>query len=375
MELRSHRFFSHFPSPQGAQLVRICKLMRIPGGTMLFEEDDKPDAIYLVLTGRVALTKRVAGGHQQTIAYAGPDDYFGELGVLDGSGRSLSAMTQGPVLLARVPQKPFIQILSKSPWHTLLRLFSHISENLRATNERFVTEVVRKEKITLIGEMANGMIHDFRNPFTSIRLAVEMMAKKHRDADTQNLCRVVMRQLTRLSGMVEEVLEFARGDTRLVRRAVPLNKLFAHLSELNTDNLQTTHTRLVIRPTPLVVPLDFDRFTRVLQNLLYNSLEAIGPTRRGRIVIAAKPVHGGCIIKVQDNGPGIPEEIQDSAFEPFVSHGKPGGTGLGLAIARSLVETHGGTISFTCTKAGTTFHIHLPCSTLARPGRIPPLAQ
>jgi len=360
MDLRSHRFFSHFPAPQGAQLVRACKLVRVPSAAVLFEEDDPPDAIYLVLTGRVALRKRVGGGAQLTIAYAGPDDYFGELGVLDGSGRSLTAVAQGPGLLARLPQKPFLKVLSQSPWHTLLRLFSHISENLRATNQRFVTEVVRKEKITLIGEMANSMIHDFRNPFTSIRLAVEMIGKNHRDAGTQDLCRVVMRQLSRLSGMVEEVLEFARGDTRLVKRPVQLDELFAHLAELNADTLRPTRTQLVLRPAPMIVPLDFDRFTRVLQNLFTNALEAIGPSRRGRVTLAASTGHDGCEITVRDTGRGIPSEIRDTAFEPFVSHGKSGGTGLGLAIARSIVEAHGGTIGFTTARTGTTFHIHLP---------------
>jgi signal transduction histidine kinase len=360
MELRSHRFFSHFPAPQGAQLARACKFVRVPGNTVLFEEGDRPDAIYLVLTGRITLRKRVDGGAQQTIAHAGPDDYFGELGVLDGSGRSLTAVAQGPVLLARLPQKPFLKVLSQSPWDTLLRLLSHISENLRATNERFVTEIVRKEKITLIGEMANGMIHDFKSPFTSIRLAVEMIDKKHRDATTQDMCRVVMRQLGRLSGMVEEVLEFARGDTRLVRRSVSLDELFAHLVDLNADTLRATRTRLVLRPASMVVTIDFDRFTRVLQNLLTNALEAIGPTARGRITLTGTAGPTGCEITMHDNGPGVPVEIRDTAFEPFVSHGKSGGTGLGLAIARSIVEAHGGTIGFTTGKRGTMFHIHLP---------------
>lgn len=360
MDLKSHGFFSHFPASQGAQLVRIAKLVRVPSGAVLFEEGEAPDAIYLVLTGRVALKKRVAGGSQQTIAYAGPDDYFGELGVLDGSGRSLSAVAQGPVLLARLAQKPFLNVLSKSPWHSLLRLFSHISENLRATNERYVTEVVRKEKLTLIGEMANGMIHDFRSPFTAINLAVEMLAKKHRDPATQDLCRVVLRQIHRLGGMVEEVLEFARGDTRLVKRPVPLDELFTHLAELNASNLRPTRTRLTIRPSPVVVPLDFDRFTRVLQNLLTNALEAIGPTRRGRITLAATSGHGACDITVHDTGPGVPEEVRDTLFEPFVTYGKRGGTGLGLAIAKSIVEAHSGAIGYTSSRAGTTFHLNLP---------------
>lgn len=360
MDLLSHRFLSHFPAVRGAELAKAARSVRFPDQAVIFEEGAPSDAIYLVLTGRIALTKRSAGGHEQLIARLGPDGYFGELGVLDGSGRSTRAIAEGPVMLARIPQKLFIKILSQSPWHTVLRLFNHISENLRATNDRYVTEVTRKEKITLIGEMANGMIHDFKNPFTTIRLAVESLALQNRDERTQDLCRTVTRQIHRLGGMVEEVLEFARGESNLSKRAVRLDSLFAHVAETSADALRQTKTKLVARPTPLIVSLDFDRFARVLLNLTTNAAEALGLERRGRITIAAARRRGQCEITVTDNGPGIPRLIRETLFEPFVTHGKRGGTGLGLAIAKSVIDAHGGSLTFRSSARGTTFVIRLP---------------
>jgi len=361
MDLASHRFFNHFPDALGARLARLAKPRRRAAKAVIFNEGDASDAIYLVLSGRIALVKRVPGGYTQIIAHKGPDDYFGELGVLDGSGRSTGAVADGPVVLARITKADFLKILSQSPWHSVLRLFNHVSENLRATNERYVTEVVRKEKITLIGEMANGMIHDFKSPFTTIRLAVDMISTKHADEPTQQLCRTVLRQIHRLGGMVEEVLEFAKGDAQLNLQPIRLEALFAAVAEHAGDALQHTRTRLEARPTPLVVPLDFDRFLRVLQNLVTNASEAIGAERRGRITLSAtrRGEHG--IITVEDDGPGIPSPIRDTLFEPFVSHGKRGGTGLGLAVAKSVVEAHGGTISYRDSpRRGTTFVIRLP---------------
>ena len=360
MDLLSHHFLSHFPAVRGAELAKAARSVRFPDQAVIFEEGAPSDAIYLVLTGRIALTKRSAGGHEQLIARLGPDGYFGELGVLDGSGRSTRAAAEGPVMLARIPQKPFIKILSQSPWHTVLRLFNHISENLRTTNDRYVTEVTRKEKITLIGEMANGMIHDFKSPFTTIRLAVESLAIEHHDEHTQELCRTVNRQIHRLGGMVEEVLEFARGETNLTKRAVRLQALFEHVAETSIDSLRLTKTKVAVRPTTLVVPLDFDRLARVLLNLVTNAAEAIGPKHRGRIVIAAARRNGQCEITVANNGPGIPRLIRDTLFEPFVTHGKRGGTGLGLAITKSIVDAHGGSITFRSSARGTTFVIRLP---------------
>lgn len=360
MDVRSHRFISHFPATQGALLAKEVRQVRFPHQAVIFEEGSPSNCIYLVLSGRVALTKLAPGGASQIIAYKGPDDYFGELGVLDGSARSTAAIADGPVQLGRIAQKPFLRLLSETSWHTVLRLFSHVSENLRATNERYVSEVVRKEKITLIGEMANSMVHDFRGPFSTIKLATELLAKRDRKPETQELCAMILRQVARLGGMVEEVLDFARGETRLRLRVTRLADVFSQLQEINVAPLGRAGVKLTIKPTTLELPLDADRALRVLQNLVNNAREAIGARPGGRITVAARGLKHQCHITVTDNGPGVPREIRSTLFEPFVSHGKTGGTGLGLAIAKAVIEAHHGAIDFTSTRAGTTFNIHLP---------------
>ena len=362
-DVRSHRFISHFPVAQGGKLAKEVRLVRFPHKALIFDEDTVSDCIYLVFTGRVALTKKSPGGAPQVIAFKCPDDYFGELGVLDGSTRSTAAIADGPILLGRIPRKPFLRLLSESSWHTVLRLFSHVSENLRATNTRYVTEVVRKEKITLIGEMANSMIHDFRGPFTTIQLTTEFLADRNGDPKTQELCGRILRQVARLAGMVEEVLEFARGETRLKVRTVPLSEVFAQLRENNASASARSGVRLLIKPSPLVLLLDPDRFQRVLQNIVTNAQEALGKRKRGCIRVTARRQHNQCLLTLADNGPGIPKAIRSTLFEPFVSHGKSGGTGLGLALARSVVEAHHGSIDFRTSHSGTKFLIQLPLVT------------
>lgn len=358
--IRTHRLISHFPAAQGAKLVKHVRLVRFPHKAVIFEEGADSDSIYLVLTGRVALTKKSPGGAPQTIAWKSPDDYFGELGVLDGSVRSTAAIADGPVQLGRLPRAPFLNILSESPWHTVLRLFSEVGENLRATNERYVSEVVRKEKITLIGEMANAMIHDFRGPFSTIKLATELIAKHNRTPGNRDLCAMILRQVDRLGGMVEEVLDFARGETRLKIRSLPLQELLLHLQEDNLESCARAGVRLVVKSTKVALPLDPDRFQRVLQNLVTNAREALARRKGARVTISARRDGQQCVITVADNGPGIPRDIREAVFEPFVSRGKPNGTGLGLAIARSVVLAHRGSIDFKSARTGTTFTIQLP---------------
>ena len=358
--LSSHRFISHFPAAQGARLRKLVRLVRFPHKAAIFAEGSASDCIYLVLTGRVILTKRSAAGTPHVIAYKGPDDYFGELGVLDGSVRSTTATADGPVQLGRVAQKPFLQILSESSWHTVLRLFSHVSENLRSTNDRYVSEVVRKEKITLIGEMANSMVHDFRAPFSTIKLATELMAKRSPAPETQQLCGMVLRQVDRLGGMVEEVLDFARGETRVRLKSIPLQDVLLQLQENNLEILARAGIKLRVKPTKLVLQVDPDRFLRVLQNLLSNAREVLGARGHGVISVSVRREGRAAFIAVGDDGPGIPRDIRATVFEPFVSHGKRNGTGLGLAIAKSVVEAHRGSISFQTSRKGTVFTIQLP---------------
>jgi signal transduction histidine kinase len=160
--------------------------------------------------------------------------------------------------------------------------------------------------------------------------------------------------------MVEEVLDFARGETRLQLKVTPLADVFAQLQENNVVPLGRAGIKLQVKPTAMELPLDPDRLLRVLQNLVTNASEAIGKRPGGRITLAARRVKNQCVITVTDNGPGVPREIRGTLFEPFVSQGKVNGTGLGLAIAKAVVEAHRGAIDFSTSRNGTIFTIQLP---------------
>ncbi|HEY4247610.1 MAG TPA: ATP-binding protein [Lacunisphaera sp.] len=359
LDVSSHPFIKLFPKAQAAKLVRQARVKRYLSSELIFDEGASSDSVCLVLDGGISLTKNTPGGSAQIIAHKGPGDYFGELGILDGSTRSAAATASEPTVLGHLPQKAFLAVLAESSWQTVMQLFTQVGENLRASNTRFVTEVVRKEKITLIGEMANSMIHDFRNPFTTIRLVTEALAMIHQDQQTKKLSNVILRQVDRLSGMVEEVLEFARGETRVQIKPVPLREIFSELRE-NNPAASLPGITFLLKPTDVTLELDRARFQRVLQNLVTNAREAMAQRGKGRIVISARRGKNHCLVSVADNGSGIPEAIRDKLFEPFVSQGKPGGTGLGLALVRSVIEAHRGTITFKTSPRGTIFTLKLP---------------
>ncbi len=130
--------------------------------------------------------------------------------------------------------------------------------------------------------------------------------------------------------------------------------------------------------------LDRGRFQRVLENLLSNAREALhgqapGAARRGEPTIAVRAhVDGGqLVLRVADNGPGIPPELQTRLFEPFATARKEQGAGLGLATARNIVRAHGGDIGIEADppEGGAVFVIRLPPSRVTAPAQAAPAAN
>ncbi|MCX6349492.1 MAG: ATP-binding protein [Candidatus Aureabacteria bacterium] len=363
VDIAGNRFFSAFSDQARRKLLTRASQETLRGGAVLFEEDDPADQVYLVLSGEVELTKQASRGRPEVIARVGPGDYFGEMGVLDGYGRSTGARTAGPTTLATIPAALLLEILSREPTEVSLEFLRRVSERLRTANARFMEEVVRKEKLQAVGEMASSIIHDFKNPMTSIRLAADVLIDRQPDETTSQFCQIIQRQVTRMVAMAQEVLDYCRGEARLNREKTTVRDLFKEIEVLNEDYLRANNMRISFQPIGVPLEVDRNRIIRALQNLLSNAVEALSPGG-GKIEFSAgRPGPSEVEIRVADNGPGVPEEIRDTLFDPFVTAGKRQGTGLGLAIAKAVIEAHGGVISCrTSPGAGTTFIIRLPVS-------------
>lgn len=360
MRLDEHPFFALFGTQVREEIIAAARIVDFPAGHVIFRENDAPDSVYLVLEGQVAIVKELPGGASQTIAVVGAGDYFGEYGVLDGRARSAGAVASGPVTVARLARGPIINLLNTAPGESILGLARHLINNLRASNDRYVQDVVRKTKTASLGEMLNTILHDLRNPLTVIRMAASAIPKLHEDDTTQQFCTLIDDQIERMKIMTDEIMEYARGTAKINLQPVRVNELLERFESLNRDYLSQTHVELVVNKVNTLLEVDVNKILRVLQNLVNNAAEMFG-ANGGRIVIAARNVSGGVEISVQDNGPGIPDAIRARLFEPFATHGKEKGIGLGLAITKTLVEAHKGRIRVdTEAGKGTTFHLFFP---------------
>lgn len=239
-------------------------------------------------------------------------------------------------------------------------------ERLRAAQE----ELVRSEKLSVVGNMAATIIHDIRGPLTVIMGYAELM--RGRDLGVEEATQyadTLIRQTDRVNSMVQEILEFARGDTAMSLAGIEANLLLAEVTTNLRDELRSRQVTVTCDTTcSLKVRVDRERMLRVFLNLGRNAAEAMRGA--GTIDIGCVKSDGGVLFTVSDDGPGIPDEIRGNVFDPFVTLGKEKGTGLGLAIVKKVVEDHGGDIAVeNGPERGAVFRIRLPLAESApRPG-------
>jgi signal transduction histidine kinase len=229
------------------------------------------------------------------------------------------------------------------------------------------SERSNRDRLASIGRMMAGVLHDLKTPMTIISGYAQLMAASDDAAQRELYVEQILRQFDIMTAMTREVLAFARGDADLVIRKVYLHKF---LDELHTQ-LKTAMTGRNINVNleagyDGTALFDEQKVLRVFHNLARNAAEAM--TEGGTLKIATVRDGDWLELFITDDGPGIPAEIQGRLFELFAT-GKRGGTGLGLAIVKKIVDDHRGTITWTTSPGGTTFHIRLP---MDRPETAPP---
>lgn len=224
------------------------------------------------------------------------------------------------------------------------------------------SELVRAERLSAVGRAASAIVHDFSQPVNVIQGNVELLEYDWDDPEAREEdVRVIRREVQRLTSMMQEILDYARGEDRIRRTT-------GSVPELLDDLRRRFRPQLEPRGIELVVnhgydgrwSLDFPRTTRVLENLIRNAASAIRSD--GTIEVTSARRDDVLRLTVADDGPGLPEELTSSLFEPFVTRGKEKGTGLGLAIAQSFTERQGGTIRYETSEEGTIFILEFPAN-------------
>ncbi len=235
-------------------------------------------------------------------------------------------------------------------------------EQMRRSLKQSQAELLKRERLAAVGQMASSIVHDLRNPLAAIATAAEMLNRDGLGLDRRKtLIESQLRASERMQDMLRELLDFTRGNYNLELEHHRVSVLVERAVRSVQVNYPLINIEIVI-PTQLVITVDGERLRRVLDNLLNNAAQALPKNlAEPKIVVQAVQHDDHVRLDVRDNGAGIALEVRDRLFEPFVSHGKLGGTGLGLAISKSIVEAHGGIIGFEATVVtGADFYVILP---------------
>jgi signal transduction histidine kinase len=234
-------------------------------------------------------------------------------------------------------------------------------EDMRRSMLKAQEELLKNERLSTVGSMANGIIHDFKQPITVIQGFSDLLTQRATNEEKRReYAQQIHLAIQQMMGMINDVLEFARGRTTLVLENLDLNTIITPAVQQLHASLSESNIELTFIPGEIgTAPLDRSRIQRVVENLIGNARDAI--TSSGQITLETRRNDGGIELTIQDTGTGIPEQIRENLFDPFVTAGKRTGTGLGLAISKNIVEEHGGNITFTTKEdEGTTFHVWLP---------------
>ena len=226
---------------------------------------------------------------------------------------------------------------------------------------RMRAQMVEKEKMVAVGQIAAGVAHEIGNPLSSISSIVQMTKRKGAAEALTGELDLIETHIQRISGTVRQLVSLARpgGDQW---ELVDIGKTLDEAVHLISFDRRARDIHIDLKPHK-ELPQTYGlrgQLHQVFINLGLNALDAMPDG--GTLTVHAGRRNGRIVIRVSDTGCGIPAEIGRRVFEPFFTTKQPGqGTGLGLAVSYGIIQKHGGEIGlFSAPNEGTTFTVEIP---------------
>jgi two-component system nitrogen regulation sensor histidine kinase NtrY len=266
---------------------------------------------------------------------------FGYL-LSSGFTRPIEQLTWAADRLASGDFSARVQYFGRGELANLIDTFNDMAADL----EDYRRKLIESERIAAFSMMARKVAHEIKNPLTPIRIAIEDLRRAQEASDPNfnsvfmQSTKTVLEEVTSLTRIVDEFSEFAKFPSpklalddlnNIVQTALPF---FSKQTECGL-----LHVDLSRKELPIMA--DQDQVKRAIVNLVKNGLEAIPPT--GRVVLRTVRTEKSAVLIVSDNGPGLPQNIRQNLFTPYMTT-KSGGSGLGLVIVKKIISEHDGKI-------------------------------
>jgi len=233
-------------------------------------------------------------------------------------------------------------------------------------------QALQAEKLTSLGQTVSGVAHELNNPLATILSWAERLAERPADGPTKRGLEVILHEAERAARIVRNLLTFAR-KRHSTRTMVDMNQVVRETLAMRAYEQRVTNIRVIDALAAGLPPVFADAYQlqQVLLNLIMNAEQAmLAANGRGTLVVRTwhDAARESVVLEVNDDGPGVPEEVRSRIFDPFFTTKEVGkGTGLGLAVSYAIVQEHGGRIWVDSgDQGGASFFVELPVGDAAQ---------
>jgi len=340
--LRSNAFSNGFSDTSLRILLNNGHCSRLGINQRIFEQGDPADTMFLVFEGEVELSAtRLETGEERVVGLISAEAFFGELALLEKTGRSARAHTKTPCILMQIDTALFYRLLEAETRQLTRNLLLQANANLRRANERVVGEVVDAERRQIFSSVVQWLLEKKQDILTGMRLNAEMLASSPIPEEYRGMGETLVEQVDEFVGVFSAMHEFSSGSQSPLRPGESeVRSLFSKLEPKIKSLCSARQLHLDGYAERATVWLDENLVRKLITHLFYGVTPMAEPG--SLIEFRVGRVGGSLEIRISYLHPGITEFQAYRLFEPFVSDGLGGRTGIDLALVRVWSEKMGG---------------------------------
>ncbi len=228
--------------------------------------------------------------------------------------------------------------------------------------------VERKTKLEALGVLFAKVLHDIKNGLASIKIYQYLLREAKDESKRKELIRKMDDGMSDVTVMIQDLLDFVRGSKSTLKEIVRVKDLYNGLKTEYQAKANMEGIKFDISMDDAIaekcIHVELVRVITAVKHLIQNAFEEVKAAGlpNPEVSILLKAESGNLVLEIADNGRGIPDELVDRIFTPFVSEGKETGNGIGAAVSKEYIEAQNGHVDFETSKAGTVFRVTIPFS-------------